>query len=107
MAVRLRVFGVEVQRIEMQGQRREKGIVGFIDGAAPMMFEDLSDGEVLEGVAPGFLDRLGEEGRLLRLVVGGCHAASVMVYCNFLGGLGLVERSVSHRQWRIYAVECC
>src|SRR5580692_2534214 len=51
MAVRAGVGGVEIVRIEVQGQRREKGALRFRDGAAPMVLEDPPGLEILVAVA--------------------------------------------------------
>src|SRR5260370_31118307 len=51
MAVRAGIGGVEVVRIEMQGQRREEGALRFGDGAAPMVPEDAPRLEILVAVA--------------------------------------------------------
>ena len=51
MAVRARILGVEVERIVREGRGGEERIVARVDGASPMMLEDLPLLEILEGVA--------------------------------------------------------
>src|SRR5260370_23895391 len=51
MAVCAGVGGIEIMRIEMQGQRREEGALRFRDSAAPMVLEDPPGLEILVAVA--------------------------------------------------------
>src|SRR5882757_9601469 len=61
MAVRAGIGGVEVVRIEMQGQRREEGALRFGDGAAPMVPEDAPRLEILVAVTLGHRAGTGPE----------------------------------------------
>src|SRR6266404_5637412 len=48
IAERLRILAIEVARIEVHRDAREKAVVAFGYGATPMMLEKMADFEVLE-----------------------------------------------------------
>ena len=47
MAMRLRVWCIEVKRIETEGKRGEERIIAFVQRTAPMMGKNLADFEII------------------------------------------------------------
>src|SRR5262249_41648079 len=61
MPMRAGELRIRVERVEVQRDRREEGIVAVIDGAAPVMLEAPSDLEILVPVALRLEDRAAHE----------------------------------------------